>query len=70
MACITLQEPNVRRYVKQLMKEAGLTIREDPMGNIYGRMHGRTDTAGTTTRPDHPCRCTPEPSLAVSFPWS
>lgn len=25
-----------RAYVKQLMKEAGLTIREDPMGSIYG----------------------------------
>ena len=32
------------------MKDAGLTIREDPMGNIYGRLHGSSDTAGTDHR--------------------
>lgn len=36
----------LRRYVKALMKEAGLTIREDPMGNVYGRMQGSNNAAG------------------------
>lgn len=30
----------IRRYVEMLMKDAGLTIREDPMGNIFGRWEG------------------------------
>lgn len=34
------------RYVKALMKEAGLAIREDPMGNIYGRMQGSNSATG------------------------
>jgi ureidoglycolate amidohydrolase len=34
------------RYMKALMKEAGLTIREDPMGNIYGRMQGSNSATG------------------------
>ena len=42
------------RYVKELMKDAGLTIREDAMGNIYGRMHGSSDAAGTG-HTDHAC---------------
>ena len=32
------------RYVKMLMKDAGLSIREDAMGNIYGRMAGSSST--------------------------
>lgn len=28
------------------MEEAGLTIREDPMGNIYGRMQGSSSATG------------------------
>jgi len=30
-----------RNYVKQLMREAGLAVREDAVGNIYGRLEGR-----------------------------
>lgn len=41
----------VCRYVKSLMKEAGLAIREDPMGNIYGRMQGNAGTAGEFSWP-------------------
>ena len=35
-----------RTYVKQLMAEAGLKIREDTMGNIYGGQGSREDTMG------------------------
>lgn len=34
------------RYVKGLMAEAGLSVREDGMGNIFGRWHGSDPTAG------------------------
>lgn len=37
------------RYIKQLMTEAGLTIREDPMGSIYGRLEGTKPAAGDET---------------------
>ncbi len=30
-----------REYVKSLMREAGLAVREDAVGNIYGRLEGR-----------------------------
>lgn len=29
-----------RGYIKELMREAGLSVREDTMGNIYGRWAG------------------------------
>lgn len=38
-----LYTPNdvaARKYVKTLMSEAGLSIREDPIGNIFGRWEG------------------------------
>jgi acetylornithine deacetylase/succinyl-diaminopimelate desuccinylase-like protein len=38
----------LRRYIKELMKEAGLSIREDPMGNIFGRWVGEDPNAGGT----------------------
>jgi len=46
MHACTQQWLKLCRYVKQLMKEAKLTIRVDPMGNIYGRMHGSSDSTG------------------------
>lgn len=36
-------------YVKKLMAEAGLSIREDAMGNIYGRLEGTDADAGIST---------------------
>ncbi len=35
-----------RRYVKKLMTEAGLEVREDGMGSIFGRWHGSDSNAG------------------------
>lgn len=35
------------------MTEAGLTIREDPMGNIFGRMEGADPSAGAGSFPAH-----------------
>ena len=34
------------RYVKGLMTDAGLDVREDGMGNIFGRWHGTEPHAG------------------------
>ena len=39
----------VCRYVKNLMEQAGLAIREDPMGNIWGRLAGSEPKAGELT---------------------
>ena len=35
-----------RRYIKGLMEEAGLTVREDVMGNTFGRWEGSDPSAG------------------------
>src|SRR5713101_5107052 len=32
-----------REYVMRLMREAGLKVRVDPAGNIYGRREGRSN---------------------------
>ncbi len=37
-----------RAYVKGLMTDAGLTVREDAAGNIFGRWQGRSDGAVCT----------------------
>lgn len=42
-----------RSYVKQLMSEAGLAIREDPVGNIFGRWEGTDASAGTILSGSH-----------------
>lgn len=34
------------RYIKSLMTDAGLSIREDAMGNIFGRLEGSDLQAG------------------------
>jgi acetylornithine deacetylase/succinyl-diaminopimelate desuccinylase-like protein len=41
----TDNDMKARAYVQQLMREAGLQVREDTMGNIYGRLAG-TDPEG------------------------
>ncbi|MCW2255149.1 allantoate deiminase [Providencia alcalifaciens] len=35
------QDKQARDYLKQQMKELGLQVREDAVGNIYGRLEGR-----------------------------
>lgn len=42
-----------RSYVKELMAAAGLTIREDAVGNIYGRFQGSDKTAGSVLTGSH-----------------
>jgi ureidoglycolate amidohydrolase len=42
-----------RGYVKQLMGEAGLTIREDTMGNIYGVLPGANPGAAAVGTGSH-----------------
>eukprot|EP00798_Chlamydomonas_sp_ICE-L_P014523 gene14524-20554_t len=42
-----------RGYVKELMTDAGLTIREDVMGNIYGRFEGSDPSAGAVLTGSH-----------------
>lgn len=37
----TENDVRARDYVKQLMREAGLTVREDSVGNIFGRCAAR-----------------------------
>jgi acetylornithine deacetylase/succinyl-diaminopimelate desuccinylase-like protein len=45
-ACKLLKTVAFSRYVKELMTAAGLTVREDPMGNIFGRWEGTDPNAG------------------------
>lgn len=42
-----------RAYIKSLMREAGLTVREDTMGNIYGRLQGSNATAPAVLTGSH-----------------
>ena len=42
------------RYVKKLMTDAGLHIREDAMGNIYGRWEGSEPDAGVLLKTEAP----------------
>ncbi|KAK9918321.1 hypothetical protein WJX75_003179 [Coccomyxa subellipsoidea] len=42
-----------RGYVKELMTAAGLTVREDPMGNIFGRWEGTDPNAGAVVSGSH-----------------
>jgi ureidoglycolate amidohydrolase len=35
-----------RRYIKGLMEAAGLAVREDVMGNTFGRWEGSDSSAG------------------------
>ena len=36
------------RFVKELMHKADMSIREDPMGNIWGRWAGSDNNAGVS----------------------
>ncbi|GFR43405.1 hypothetical protein Agub_g4485 [Astrephomene gubernaculifera] len=42
-----------RKFVKDLMREANLVIREDPMGNIFGRWEGSDPTAPVVLTGSH-----------------
>lgn len=42
----TERDVEARAYIKGLMKEAGLTVREDVMGNTFGRWEGSDSGAG------------------------
>ncbi|KAG2439474.1 hypothetical protein HXX76_004828 [Chlamydomonas incerta] len=42
-----------RKFVKDLMRENHLTIREDAMGNIFGRLEGSTPAAGVVLTGSH-----------------
>ena len=49
--------PCTVRHIKGLMEEAGLRIREDVMGNIFGRWQGSNASAGAPQTPSaRPCR--------------
>lgn len=41
------------RYIKQLMREAGLEVREDPVGNIFGRLAGSSTSAAAIMTGSH-----------------
>ena len=47
----TPRDVEARNFIKQLMAETGLTVREDPMGNCFGRWAGSDNTAGCATVP-------------------
>eukprot|EP00884_Botryococcus_braunii_P015517 jgi/Botrbrau1/2649/Bobra.0203s0003.1 len=44
---------NGRRYIKQLMKDAGLEVREDTMGSIFGRWPGSIPSAAPVFTGSH-----------------
>jgi len=45
----TLHGGTFCRYIKELMSQAGLEIREDAMGNIFGRLEGTEAGEGAST---------------------
>ncbi|KAG1660010.1 hypothetical protein FOA52_009830 [Chlamydomonas sp. UWO 241] len=49
----TATDMEARGYTKQLMTAAGLTIREDALGNIYGRLAGSDPKAGSVLTGSH-----------------
>jgi hypothetical protein len=51
--CTAENDMRARGYIKQLMREAGLTIREDSMGNIYGVLPGANPGAASVTTGSH-----------------
>ena len=63
----TERDMEARVYIKGLMKEAGLVVREDIMGNTFGRWEGSDPKAGETlaclitklavARPARHCSC-------------
>jgi len=49
----TEHDMQARTFVKKLMTDIGLTIREDPMGNIFGRWEGSDAGAGSILTGSH-----------------
>ncbi|EFN51633.1 hypothetical protein CHLNCDRAFT_140072 [Chlorella variabilis] len=49
----TENDMKARGYIKQLMAEAGLTIREDTMGDIYGVLPGANPGAASVSTGSH-----------------
>ncbi|DBA83387.1 TPA: hypothetical protein ACH3X2_006532 [Trebouxia sp. C0005] len=49
----TENDMRARQLVKKLMSGAGMTIREDPMGNIWGRWAGSDAEAGAVVTGSH-----------------
>ena len=49
----TERDMEAREYIKGLMKEAGLTVREDIMGNTFGHWKGSDPTAGIQSPLQH-----------------
>mmetsp|Transcript_9215 Transcript_9215/g.17291 ORF Transcript_9215/g.17291 Transcript_9215/m.17291 type:complete len:450 (-) Transcript_9215:577-1926(-) len=49
----TPEDMQARSYVKELMREAGLSIREDAMGSIYGRWEGSDSNLGSVLTGSH-----------------
>lgn len=42
----TKRDVEARAYIKDLMRQAGLSVREDVMGNTFGRWEGSNSKAG------------------------
>ncbi|KAK9829715.1 hypothetical protein WJX72_007508 [[Myrmecia] bisecta] len=49
----TAQDKEARKYIKQLMKDAGLTIREDAIGNTFARWAGADSSQGAVATGSH-----------------
>ena len=49
----TQTELNARAYIRDLMTDAGLTIREDAVGNIFGRWQGSQSNLSTIATGSH-----------------
>eukprot|EP00193_Tetraselmis_chui_P016322 CAMPEP_0177776746 /NCGR_PEP_ID=MMETSP0491_2-20121128/14890_1 /TAXON_ID=63592 /ORGANISM="Tetraselmis chuii, Strain PLY429" /LENGTH=428 /DNA_ID=CAMNT_0019295583 /DNA_START=282 /DNA_END=1568 /DNA_ORIENTATION=+ len=49
----TEHDMKARQFVKSLMAHIGLTVREDPMGNIFGRWEGSDPSAGAVLTGSH-----------------
>lgn len=66
---------HVCSHIKGLMKKAGLKIREDVMGNVFGRWEGSKHGAGDHALPDGAtfsahCTSAGRPSCNVKLPAS
>ncbi|CAL8460875.1 g406 [Coccomyxa elongata] len=49
----TKRDVEARAYIKDLMRQAGLSVREDVMGNTFGRWEGSDSKAGTVMTGSH-----------------
>lgn len=46
-------KPSSLSYIKELMRQAGLEVRHDPMGNIFGRLPGSQPSAAAVMTGSH-----------------